>query len=174
MRTSHAQGRRRRRQGLAVETACLTYSKLTGVQGLCASGCGSVLEGPTRSCPAAYLAGVGFSRHSCCFIPRWVIQKNEEAASSLTSAMAAASVCLVGLLLFWLNQACVLLRVSDVAMRERSVLLLARKGRERPSSRPAVTAHAGAVCTVAGNVALKEARMMLQTRPSPRPQGDRR
>ena len=42
------------------ETAYLTYSKLTGVQGLCASGCGSVLEGPYAQLPGGIpLASVG-------------------------------------------------------------------------------------------------------------------
>ena len=42
------------------ETAYLTYSKLTGVQGLCASGCGSVLEGPYAQLPGGVpLAAVG-------------------------------------------------------------------------------------------------------------------
>merc|ERR1719305_1647059 len=83
------------------ETAYLTYSKLTGVQGLCASGCGSVLEGPYAQLPGGVpLAAVGLLAYAAVlFLALGDPEKTRKPLVGLTSAMAAASICLVGLLL---------------------------------------------------------------------------
>ena len=76
--------------------------------------------------------------------------------------MAAASVCLVGLLLFWLNQTCVLCFGSATLCFTNAWLLRSEKGSRTPFIAATVLAALVQFSAVAGNVALKEARMIVQ------------
>ena len=146
------------------ETAYLTYSKLTGVQGLCASGCGSVLEGPYAQLPGGVpLAAVGLLAYAAVlFLALGDVDKTRKPLVALTSAMAAASVCLMGLLLFWLNQTCVLCFGSATLCFTNAWLMRSERGSRAPFVAATVLAALVQFSTVAGNVALKEARMIVQ------------
>ena len=121
-----------------------------------ASGCGSVLEGPYAQLPGGVpLASVGLLAYAAVlFLALGDVDKTRKPLVALTSAMAAASVCLVGLLLFWLNQTCVLCFGSATLCFTNAWLLRSEKGSRTPFIAATVLAALVQFSTVAGNLSL--------------------
>lgn len=147
----------------ALETAYLTYSKLAAAPTLCASGCGSVLEGPYASVAGVPLAAFGLLAYvSVVLLALGDVKKTRRPLVVVTSAMAAASACLVGLLTLWLHQTCLLCFGSAALAFTNAWLMRNERGPRAPFLAATVLAALVQFSSVAGDVALKEARMLVQ------------